>query len=163
MSIKSLIKSGCIAMAATCLLMGTAIAANETPQKVTSSTPEGVTYGVDQKYKAPPDTSRYANIKTAAGCVVLLVLIGFVPFIVTRAGKRKEKDGNSEKKYVETSHKEAVHRIVDTNQRYRAYIEQSNDKGYNLVVVGTNGYWTGNFPDEEHAHRFAYENGIELD
>ena len=32
-----------------------------------------------------------------------------------------------------------------------------------LVVVGTNGYWTGNFPDEEHAHRFAYENGIELD
>ena len=54
MSIKSLIKSGCIAMAATCLLMGTAIAANETPPKVTSSTPEGVTYGVDQKYKAPP-------------------------------------------------------------------------------------------------------------
>ena len=163
MSIKSLIKSGCRAMAATCLLMGTAIAANETHQKVTSSTPEGVTYGVDQKYKAPPDTSRYANIKTAAGCVVLLVLIGSGPFIVTRAGKRKEKDGNSEKKYVETSHKEAVHRIVDTNQRYRAYIEQSNDKGYNLVVVGTNGYWTGNFPDEEHAHRFAYENGIELD
>ena len=39
----------------------------------------------------------------------------------------------------------------------------ANDKGYNLVVVGTNGYWTGNFPDEEHAHRFAYENGIELD
>ena len=66
-------------MAATCLLMGTAIAANETPQKVTSSTPEGVTYGVDQKYKAPPDTSRYANIKTAAGCVALLVLIGSVP------------------------------------------------------------------------------------
>ena len=112
------------------------------PKKVTSSTPEGVTYGVDQKYKAPPDTSRYANIKTAAGCVALLVLIGSVPFIVTRAGKRKEKDGNSEKEYVETSHKEAVHRIVDTNQRYRAYIEQSNDKGYNLVVVGTNGYWT---------------------
>ena len=92
-----------------------------------------------------------------------LFLIGSFPFIVTRAGKRKEKDGNSEKEYVETSHKEAVHRIVDTNQRYRAYIEQSNDKGYNLVVVGTNGYWTGNFPDEEHAHRFAYENGIELD
>ena len=127
-------------MAATCLLMGTAIAANETPQKVTSSTPEGVTYGVDQKYKAPPDTSRYANIKTAAGCVALLVLIGSVPFIVTRAGKRKEKDGNSEKEYVETSHKEAVHRIVDTNQRYRAYIEQSNDKGYNPEMQKAHDY-----------------------
>lgn len=163
MSIKSFIKSGCIAMAATCLLMGTAIAANETPKKITSSTPEDVTYGVDQKYKAPPDTSRYANIKTAAGCVALLVLIGSVPFIVTRAGKFNKKGSESEKEYVETSHREAVHRIVDTKQHYRAYIERANDKGYNLVVVGTSGYWTGNFPDEESAHRFAYENGIELD
>lgn len=144
------------------LTSASAFAATAQPQKVTSGT-EGVTYGIEQQYSSPADTSRYANIKTAAGCVSILILIGAVPFVINRILKNGQKKENSENAYVNKAHKEAIHRIVDTKQHYRAYIERDTIKGYNLVVVGPNGYWSDTFPDEEAARRFAYENGVEID
>ena len=56
------------------LTSASAFAATAQPQKVTSGT-EGVTYGIEQQYSSPADTSRYANIKTAAGCVSILIVL----------------------------------------------------------------------------------------
>lgn len=156
------LKRGFIAAATCCLFVGSAFAATNTTDKITS-VPEGVTYGTEKQYARPADTSEYATFQNAAGCVGLLILLGAIPVIINRAGKAGKKKEDQEKAFVEKAHKEAVHRIIDTNQKYRAYVERDTHEGYNLVVVSANSYWTDNFPEEEDALRFAYENGIEID
>lgn len=162
MKVPMWLKRGFMAATTCCLLASSAFTATDATNKVTS-VPEGVTYGTEKQYAVPANTSEYATFQNAAGCVGLLILLGAIPVIINRVGKAEKKKEDQEKVFIEKAHKEAVHRIIDTKQKYRAYVERDTHEGYNLVVVNANGYWTDNFPKEEDALRFAYENGIEID
>ncbi len=155
------LKRGGAAIVASFLLVGTAFAATDA-SKVTSTT-EGVTFGTDKQYAEPAATSEYATLQNAAGCVGMLILLGAIPFAINRAGKNSKRKEADEQAYMKKAHREAVHRIIDTKQHYRAYVERDLQHGYNLVVVSKTCQWTGNFPEEEDALRFAYENGIDID